>query len=105
MLFTKKSLADLPRKAREGEKVKIEKKRRKIVFFFFAFFAFSLFETTEICLGPTKMGIWKFLWEEAFRKKGKSNFASPPPEKYSSYATVSVVEVKQVISYTRSCGG
>ena len=42
-------------------------------FFVFVFFCFSLFKTTEICLGSTKMGI--FGWEKSFhageKKSGK----------------------------------
>ena len=54
---------------------------------FFFFFFFSLFKTTEICFGSTKMGI--FYQEKVFhaRKKiRKNDFA--PSEKYSSYAHV-----------------
>ena len=46
----------------------------------------SLFKTTEICFGSTKMGI--FYWEKAFhagKKSGKNDFA--PSEKYSSYSS------------------
>ena len=56
-------------------------------FFFPACFCFcySLFKTTEICCGSTKIGI--FYWEKVFhagKKIRKNDFA--PSEKYSSYA-------------------
>ena len=54
----------------------------------FSFLFFSLFETTKICLGCTKMET--FYREKAYftpaKKIGKSDFASC--EKYSCYATV-----------------
>ena len=51
----------------------------------FFFFFFSLFKTTKICFGSTKVGI--FYWEKAFHagKNQENDFA--PSEKYSSYAT------------------
>ena len=50
----------------------------------FVFVWFSLFKTTEICFGSTKMGI--FYREKAFnaRKNQENDFS--PSEKYSSYA-------------------
>ena len=57
------------------------------VFVCFFFFVFSLFKTTEICLGATK--VWIFYREKAFytgKKIRKSDFA--PSEKFSSYAPV-----------------
>ena len=83
---------------RKGKGVKIEKKRRKIVkrkveiesgrwksfksykmrrgFFFFCF---SLFKTTKICLGSTKMEI--FYREKAFHARKKSGKMTLPPQK------------------------
>ena len=62
------------REKRGKEKGKTEQKRRKIekwfffsfpfFFFFFFFFWFSLYKTTKICFGFTKMGI--FYREKAF---------------------------------------
>ena len=104
--------ADLPGKKMQGKRgkgVKIEKKRRKIVkgkvenwkwkveklqneertffFFFFFFFCFSLFKTTKISFGSTKMDI--FYRENAFhavKKIRKNEFA--PSEKFFCYAPV-----------------
>ena len=83
-----------------GKGVKIEKKRRKNVkgkvgklkiegrkvtkwgdffFFLFSFFCFSLFKTTEICFGSTKMEI--FYQEKAFHTGKKSGKMTLPPQK------------------------
>ena len=110
--------ADLPGKKRQGKKekgVKIEKKRRKIVkgkvenlkwkveklqneeriffflffFLFFFFFLLSLFKTTNICFGSTKMEI--FYREKAFhagKKNQEKDFA--PSEKFSCYAPANI---------------
>ena len=65
----------------EGENTKMENEQR--IFFFFFFF-FSLLETTEICLGSTKMKIYTGKKSISRREKiGKSDFATP--EKYASY--------------------
>ena len=96
--------ADIPDKKRQGKKgkgVEIEKKRMKIVkgkvenwkwkvekwgeAFFFFFFCLSLFKTTKICFGSTKVVI--FYQEKAFhagKKIRKNDFA--PSEKFSCYA-------------------
>ena len=70
---------------RERGKLKMEGgKVRKWFFFFFFFFCFSLFKTTKICFGSTKMEI--FYQEKAFhagKKIGKNDFA--PSEKFSCY--------------------
>ena len=50
-------------------------------FFFFSSFCYSLFKTTEICFGSTKIGI--FYGEKAF-DAGKNDFA--PSKNFSSYA-------------------
>ena len=91
-----------PTGKREGRKKgKMEKKRRKIErgkaekrkvtkwrmrrdFFKIFFFCFSLFKTTEICFGFTKMGI--FYRGKAFHagKNFRKNYFAPS-EKYSSY--------------------
>ena len=78
----------------KGGKFKIEER----TFFFFFFLLFSLFKTTEICFGCTKMKI--FYWEKEFHttgKKGKMTIA--PSEIYSSYApaldAVSNMEIDQ----------
>ena len=101
--------ADLPGKERQGEKGnwgwkegklkkgrwKLENGRRKSYKmrtwgedFFFFFFSFSLFKTTEICFRSTKMGIF---YREKIHfppwKKIKKNYFAPS-EKYSSYAPV-----------------
>ena len=96
--------ADLSGKREARKKGKMEQKRRKIEkekgkaenenginkkykmrrgTFFFLLFFFSLFKTTEICFGSTKMRI--FYLEKAFhaggKKSGKINL--PPQKKYS----------------------
>ena len=55
---------------------------------FFFFFCLSLFETNEICLGSTKIGISTGKKQVTLGKNiGKSDFALPQPKTYSSYAT------------------
>ena len=80
---------------REGGKLKMEGgKSWKMIrgpFFFFFFFlflffvCFSLWKTTKICFGATKMGI--FYREKAFplREKIRKNYFAPS-EKFSCYA-------------------
>ena len=59
-----------------------EDEERTFFFNFFFLFCWSRFETTEICLGSTKMEI--ITGEKEHFVPGKiSDFA--PPEKYSSY--------------------
>ena len=114
--------ADLPGKKRQGKKgkgVKIEKKRRKIVkgkvknwkwkvesykmrrgLFFF--FCFSLFKTTKICFGSTKLEI--FYREKALhtRKKiRKNDFA--PSEKFSCYAPAYRIHWEISMTQRKSC--
>ena len=48
-------------------------------FFFFFFFCFSLFKTTKICFGSTKMGI--FYQEKSFHAGKKSGKITLPPFK------------------------
>ena len=70
----------------EGEEVWNFTEDFFFLFFFFSFFL-SAFETTEVCLGCTKMENFTEKKHISCREKNrKSDFASS--EKYSSYATV-----------------
>ena len=86
------------RKRRKMQKGKVENWKWKelkvkkwgdfLSFFFFlcccfVFVWFSLFKTTEICFGSTKMGIF---YREKHLTPGKMRKWLFPPEKYSSYA-------------------
>ena len=70
-------------KSKEGGKLKMEggksNKMRRGLFFFFFFFCFSLFKTTKICFGSTKMGI--FYQEKTFHAGKKSGKITLPPFK------------------------
>ena len=55
--------------------------------FFFFFFLLFTFQTTEICLRSTKVGIF-------YREMRKNDFA--PSEKYSSYPPVSFTHVNKL---------
>ena len=89
---------------------KIETGRRKsykirrgpyFYFFLIFFFCFSLFKTTEISFGSTKIGILD--QEKAFctgEKTRKNDFA--PSEKYSSYAVIMRTKCHTNIKQTAS---
>ena len=88
--FDREISADLPGKKRQGKEkgkgVKIEKKRRKIVKEKVEklqneerTFLLSLFKTTKICFGSTKMEI--FYREKAFHAGEKSGKITLPPRK------------------------
>ena len=96
----------------KGEGVKVTKHRKKVedLFFFFVvvffvvfvfvlffFFCLSLFKTTKICFGSTKMEI--FYWEKSFlagKKIRKNDFA--PSEKFSLEYWVVLAKKKKTLS-------
>ena len=64
-------------KRRRNEHMTIVKgKVENFDFFFFFFFCFLFSETTEICLGSTKMEI--FTWKKHFSQEKKKDFLPPP---------------------------
>ena len=88
---------------REGEKLKMEggKLQNEERTFFF-FFCFSLFKTTQICFGSTKLEI--FYREKALhtRKKiRKNDFA--PSEKFSCYAPAYRIHWEISMTQRKSC--
>ena len=75
-------------KIENGRRKSYKMRRGPLFFFFFFLFFFSLFKTTEICFGSTKMGV--FCWKKAFHTGGKNQEKwLCPSEKYSSYTPVS----------------
>ena len=70
-------------------------------YFYFLFFCFSLFKTTEICLGSSKMEI--FYRENAFhagKKIRKNDFA--PSEKYAFYDHTLLLALTLILPSTKA---